>query len=108
MADADRNPTYLRDLAGYVADFRGAFVSFLELHTTTYRGPGVGILPAVAPLSSADPAEIDARRARVSEAAGRARRAPSLTGVRFGVQGVGRRGRSDRRVGHRYPSEAPT
>ncbi|WP_078292512.1 TIGR02391 family protein [Mycobacterium sp. D16R24] len=87
MADADRNPTYLRDLAGYVAEFRAAFVSFLELHTPTYRGPGIGMLPAVMPLDGVDEAELETRRARVSTAAGRARRAPSLTGVLFGVRG---------------------
>lgn len=89
MADADRNPTYLRDLAGHVAEFRDALVSFLELHTPTYEGPGRGIMPPVMPRDDADDAEIEQRRARVSTAAGRARRAPSLTGVRFGVQGVG-------------------
>ncbi|MCI4675616.1 TIGR02391 family protein [Candidatus Mycolicibacterium alkanivorans] len=87
MADADRNPTYLRDLAGYVAEFRAAFMSFLELHTPTYRGPGIGMLPAVMPLDGVDEAELETRRARVSTAAGRARRAPSLTGVLFGVRG---------------------
>lgn len=85
MADAERNPTYLRDLAGHVAVFRDDFQSFLELHTPTYRGPGVGVLPAVMPLTDSDPAEIDALRARVSEAAGRARRAPALTGCVIGV-----------------------
>lgn len=85
MADAERNPTYLRDLAGHVAVFRGDFQSFLELHTPTYRGPGVGVLPAVMPLTDSDPAEIDVLRARVSEAAGRARRAPALTGCLIGV-----------------------
>lgn len=85
MADADRNPTYLRNLAGAVADFRAAFVALLELHTPTYRGPGMGMLPAVMPLSEADPAELAARRARASEAAGRARRAPALTGCVIGV-----------------------
>jgi len=85
MADAERNPTYLRDLAGHVAVFRDDFQSFLELHTPTYRGPGVGVLPAVMPLTDSDPAEIDALRARVSEAAGRARRAPALTGCLIGV-----------------------
>lgn len=88
MADADRNPTYLRDLAAHVAEFRAAFVSFLELHTPTYMGPGRGMVPPVSPLDDADEAELEARRARVSTAAGRARRAPSLTGVRFGVQGI--------------------
>jgi len=85
MADADRNPTYLRDLAGHVALFRDAFQALLELHTPTYRGPGVGMLPAIMPLSDSDPTEIDARRARTNEAAGRARRAPALTGCMFGV-----------------------
>lgn len=89
MADADRNPTYLRELAGHVAEFRAAFVSFLELHTPTYMGPGRGMVPPVMPLDGTDEAELEARRARVSTAAGRARRAPLLTGVRFGVQGVG-------------------
>jgi uncharacterized protein (TIGR02391 family) len=87
MADADRNPTYLRDLAGHVAVFRDAFVSLLELHTPTYTGPGIGIMPAVQPLDGADEAELEARRTRVSEAAGRARRAPVVTGVRYRVQG---------------------
>ncbi|OBI37070.1 TIGR02391 family protein [Mycobacterium colombiense] len=86
MADADRNPTYLRDLAGHVTVFRDAFRSFLELHTPTYRGPGVGMFPAVSPLDGSDPAEIEVRRARTSEAAGRARRAPALTGCVFGVR----------------------
>lgn len=85
MADADRNPTYLRDLAWHVAEFRDGFQSFLKLHTPTYPGPGVGILPAVMPLTESDPAEVDALRARVSEAAGRARRAPALTGCVIGV-----------------------
>lgn len=85
MADADRNPSYLRDLAGHVAVFRDDFRSFLELHTPTYRGPGVGVLPAVMPLTDSDPAEIEALRARISEAAGRARRAPALTGCVIGV-----------------------
>lgn len=85
MADAERNPTYLRDLAGHVAAFRDDFQSFLELHTPTYRGPGVGVLPAVMPLTDSDPAEVEALRARVSEAAGRARRAPALTGCVIGV-----------------------
>jgi uncharacterized protein (TIGR02391 family) len=89
MADADRNPTYLRDLAGHVAEFRDAFVSFLELHTPTYDGPGRGMWPPVSPREGSDNAEIETRRARVSIAAGRARRAPSLTGVRFGVKGFG-------------------
>jgi uncharacterized protein (TIGR02391 family) len=89
MADADRNPTYLRDLAEHVAEFRAAFVSFLELHTPTHMGPGRGIWPPVSPRDGVDEAELEARRARVSTAAGRARRAPSLTGVRFGVQGLG-------------------
>jgi hypothetical protein len=88
MADADRNPTYLRDLAEHVAEFRAAFIALLELHTPTYKGPGRGIAPPVSPLDDADESELEARRARVSTAAGRARRAPSLTGVRFGVQGV--------------------
>jgi len=30
MADADRNPTYLRELEGRVAEFWAAFVSFLS------------------------------------------------------------------------------
>ena len=85
MADADRNPTYLRDLAGHVAVFRDGFQSFLKLHTPTYRGPGVGVLPAITPLAESDPAEIDALRAHVSEAAGRARRASELTGCVIGV-----------------------
>lgn len=85
VADAERNPTYLRNLAGHVEAFRDAFESFLELHTGTYRGPGMGLLPAVSPREDADPTEIDARRARVSEAAGRARRAPHLTGCVIGV-----------------------
>jgi uncharacterized protein (TIGR02391 family) len=88
MADADRNPDYLRELAGHVGEFRGAFVSFLELHTPTYEGPGRGMVPPVMPLDGTDESELEARRAWVSTAAGRARRAPSLTGVRFGVQGV--------------------
>lgn len=88
MADADRNPTYLRDLAGQVAEFRDAFVSLLELHTPTYTGTGRGMVPPVSPLDDADESEIEARRARVSTAAGRARRAPALTGVRFGVSGM--------------------
>lgn len=85
MADADRNPTYLRELAGHVATFRDEFKSLLTLHTDTYRGPGMGVLPAVMPLADSDPAEIDELRARVSEAAGRARRAPHLTGCVIGV-----------------------
>lgn len=85
MADPDRNPTYLRDLAGHVAQFRDAFRSFLALHTDTYRGPGMGLMPAVMPREGSDPAEVDALRARVSEAAGRARRAPHLTGCVIGV-----------------------
>ncbi|MDV3136743.1 TIGR02391 family protein [Mycobacterium sp. 29Ha] len=85
MADADRNPTYLRELAGHVVEFRDGFVSFLELHTPTYRGPGLGMVPAVSPLDGTDPAEIEARRARVSVAAGRARRAPHITGCVIGV-----------------------
>lgn len=89
MADADRNPTYLRDLAGHVAEFRAAFVSFLELHTPTYTGPGRGMWPPVSPLDGTDEVELETRRRRVSTAAGRARQAPSLTGVQFGVQGVG-------------------
>jgi uncharacterized protein (TIGR02391 family) len=88
MADADRNPTYLRDVAGFVAEFRAAFVEFLELHTPTHTGPGRGIWPPVSPRDGVDEAELEARRARASTAAGRARRAPALTGVRFGVQGV--------------------
>jgi uncharacterized protein (TIGR02391 family) len=88
MADADRNPTYLRDLAGHVAEFRDAFRSFLELHTPTYTGPGRGMVPPVTPREDTDADELEDRRTRVSTAAGRARRAPSLTGVRFGVQGV--------------------
>ena len=44
--------------------------------------------PPVSPLDDTDESELEARRARVSTAAGRARRAPSLTGVRFGVQGI--------------------
>lgn len=89
MADAERNPTYLRSLAAHVTEFRDAFVSFLELHTPTYEGPGRGIMPSVSPLSGVDEAELEARRSRVSVAAGRARRAPSATGLRIGVQGVG-------------------
>lgn len=89
MADADRNPTYLRTLAGDVAEFRAAFVSFLELHTPTWTGTGRGMFPAVSPLEDVDQADLNERRARVSTAAGRARRAPALTGVRFGVTGFG-------------------
>jgi hypothetical protein len=89
MADADRNPTYLRDLIGHVAEFRAAFVSFLELHTPTYKGPGVAYIPAVSPLPDVDEVELQARRERVSTAAGRARNAPALTGVQFGVVGHG-------------------
>jgi hypothetical protein len=87
MADADRNPTYLRELAGHVAEFRAAFVSLLELHTPTYLGPGRGIAPPVSPRDGIDQADLEARRARVSTAAGRARRAPGLTGAKFGVEG---------------------
>ncbi len=87
MANADRNPTYLRELAGHVAEFRAAFVSLLELHTPNYTGPGRGIIPPVSPLDRVDDAELEARRARVSTAAGRARHAPGLTGVQFGVEG---------------------
>lgn len=88
MADADRNPTYLRNLAEAVAEFRAAFVDFLELHTPTWTGTGRGMFAAVSPLDGTDKSELESRRARVSTAAGRARRAPVLTGVRFGVQGV--------------------
>jgi hypothetical protein len=38
-------------------------------------------------LDGADDADLETRRARVSTAAGRARRAPPLTGALFGVQG---------------------
>lgn len=89
MADADRNPTYLRELAENVAEFRAAFVAFLELHTPTHIGVGRGMVPPVMRLDGVDEVEFDARRSRVSMAAGRARRAPLLTGVRFGVQGLG-------------------
>lgn len=89
MADADRNPAYLRGLAGSVAEFRAAFVSFLELHTPTYTGPGRGMWPSVSPRDGVDETEVEVRRSRVSAAAGRARSAPSLTGVKYGVQGVG-------------------
>lgn len=85
MADADRNPTYLRDLAGHVAEFRDAFKSFLEMHTPTYTGPGIGTMPAVLPLEGVDQTELHARRERVSRAAGRARNATVLTGCQFGV-----------------------
>lgn len=89
MADADRNPAYLRDLAGHVAEFRDAFVSFLQLHTPPHIGIGRGMVPSVSPLAGTDPGELQKRRSRVSVAAGRARRAPNLTNVKFGVQGIG-------------------
>jgi uncharacterized protein (TIGR02391 family) len=85
MADADRNPTYLRDLAGHVADFRAAFESFLELHTPMWEGPARGVFPAVSPREGVDKTELETRRQRVSRAAGRARSAPTLTGCQFGV-----------------------
>ncbi|MFN3003020.1 TIGR02391 family protein [Mycolicibacterium wolinskyi] len=85
MADPERNPTYLRELAKHVEEFRDAFSSFLELHTPTYRGPGMGMVPAISPLDGTDPTKIEALRARVSEAAGRARRAPHITGCVIGV-----------------------
>ena len=69
MADADRNPTYLRDLAGHVADFRAAFESFLELHTPTWAGPARGVFPAVSPREGVDKTELETRRQRVSRAA---------------------------------------
>ncbi|MEV3905533.1 TIGR02391 family protein [Mycobacterium sp. NPDC050551] len=85
MADPERNPTYLRELTGHVAEFRDAFTSFVELHTPTYRGPGIGMFPAISPLEGVDLADLQARRERVSIAAGRARNAPRLTGCVFGV-----------------------
>lgn len=85
MGDADRNPTYLRDLAGHVAEFRDAFASFLELHTPTWNGPARGVFPAVSPREGIDETDLQIRRERVSRAAGRARNAPSLTGCQFGV-----------------------
>lgn len=86
--EAEKNPDYLRQLTENVREFRDAFVSLLELHTPTYTGPGRGIAPPVSPHDGVDMTDLEARRARVSTAAGRARRAPGLTGVKFGVQGV--------------------
>lgn len=88
VMEAEKNPDYLRQLAEFVRDFRDAFESLLELHTPTWEGTGRGLFPAVSPREGVDEGELQARRTRVAEAAGRARRAPGLTGVQYHVQGV--------------------
>lgn len=88
--EADKSPDYLRQVAERVRDFRDAFESLMELHTSTWRGPGLGLVPAVSAREDADETELQARRTRVAEAAGRARQAPRLTGVVYHVQGLPR------------------
>lgn len=85
--EADKNPDYLRQVAAAVREFRDAFLSLMELHTPTYDGPGRGMFPPVVPREDADDAELQQRRTRAAEAAGRARRAPGLTGVKYHVEG---------------------
>lgn len=87
--DAHNNPTYLKLVRTAVEEFREAFKGFLTLHSETYGGPGRGIAPAVNPLESVDLKDITAQAQVVAEAAGRARKAPRLTGVLIGVQGHG-------------------
>lgn len=88
--NAEESPDYLRGLTERVRNFRDEFQSLMELHTPTWRGPGLGLVPAVSPLDDADENELRERRARVAEAAGRARPASALTGVVFQVQGLSR------------------
>jgi hypothetical protein len=87
--NAERNPMYLRSLAGAVREFKAALQSFLDLHVLTEgMGFGRGLVPAVSPRDDADPEEIGRRKSVVAQAAGRMAAVPLLTGIYVQVQGL--------------------
>jgi hypothetical protein len=87
--EARSNPDYLQAISDAVAEFRSALVGFLKLHEVN-EFVARGIAPAVFPKDKAKPADIALLQTAVSQAAGRASAATSLTGSWIMVQGVGR------------------
>jgi predicted nucleotide-binding protein len=83
------NTAYLRSLSCAVEEFVAALRSLLELHVANTGTPTMrAFMPAVFPRESADPAEIDKRKALVSKAAGKAARAAPVTGCYIGSSAV--------------------
>ncbi|MET0715916.1 MAG: TIGR02391 family protein [Mycetocola sp.] len=83
--EATKNPEYLRSVIERVAEFRDALTKFLELHEINTFARGM--MPAVFPRDRVDQEDLDAATLKVDVASGRARAAPGLTNVYYGVQG---------------------
>lgn len=90
-SELKRNGAYLEAVKTAVLEFEEAFRSFLDLHVVTagLAFGSRGIIPAAVPSEGADPEEIEARRRRTAQAAGRAASAPGLTNTFVMVQGIG-------------------
>ncbi|MUM17774.1 TIGR02391 family protein [Mycobacterium sp. CBMA271] len=88
MADAKKNPEYLRGLAKAVQDFKDAFLELMEFYIPDQIGPK-GITPAMWLADEVDEDELKSRMARVAYAAGRAVQVAPITNINFAVQGIG-------------------
>lgn len=90
--DAAQDPAYLRATQDAVREFRTRFRQFLALHApTSETGFGRGLIPAVTMREGVTPEQVTEIAELVAEAAGRARRAASLTGVVYSVEGQSQR-----------------
>ncbi|UJC81263.1 TIGR02391 family protein [Rhodococcus erythropolis] len=86
--DHTKNPAYLRTVAAAVDEFSEAFAEFMALHEVT-TGLPPGLAPAVFPKSTCAEHVALAAARRVDRAAGKAREASVITGVKIAVQGLG-------------------
>lgn len=85
--ELSENPEYLRRLRGAVSDFRDAFADLMKLCVSS--GMPLGLAPYVLPSDRVSDHEVRGAQERVAVAAGRARKAPSLTKAYIAVEGRG-------------------
>nr|WP_012477008.1 TIGR02391 family protein [Rhodococcus sp. NS1]ABI79408.1 hypothetical protein PNSL1.080 [Rhodococcus sp. NS1] len=86
--DNTQNPAYLRNVATAVDEFSEAFAAFMALHEVT-TGLPPGIAPAVYPKQTCPEHVALAAARKVDRAAGKAREASAITGVKIVVEGRG-------------------
>lgn len=87
--EARKNPEYLRSVQTAVIQFKEVLQEYLEAHVFN-QFMARGIAPAILPREGSTDEQIARLATSVGQAAGRAAKAPSLTGCYYEVQGVGR------------------
>src|SRR3954452_3261942 len=87
--EARKNPEYLRSVQTAGIHFKDVLQEYLEAHVFN-QFMARGIAPAILPREGATDEQIAHLATSVGRAAGRAAKAPSLTGCYYEVQGLGR------------------